>query len=114
MNLLALAIDIAVPPLSLLLALRRVSLAATALAVVFGISPVPLIMSLGNTMLFAGAGILAWWTYGRDLLKANAPVSIVGYAAGSCLSTINLFRAGRLRNGSEATAATLKGLVLIR
>jgi glycosyltransferase involved in cell wall biosynthesis len=80
-SLLALALDIAVPPLSLLVALLCVSVATTAFAAVIGIAWMPLIISVGSTILFAAAGLLAWWTHGRDLLKPSALVSIAGYAA---------------------------------
>ena len=81
LSLLALALAIAVPPLSLLLALLCVSLATTALAALVGLAWTPFIISLGSTMLFAAAGVLAWWTHGRDLLKPSAFFSIAGYAA---------------------------------
>jgi cellulose synthase/poly-beta-1,6-N-acetylglucosamine synthase-like glycosyltransferase len=80
-SLLALALDIAVPPLSLLLGLLCITLATTAFASVLGIAWMPLIISLGSATLFAAAGVLAWWTHGRDLLKPSALISVAGYAA---------------------------------
>jgi cellulose synthase/poly-beta-1,6-N-acetylglucosamine synthase-like glycosyltransferase len=80
-SLLALALDIAVPPLSLLLGLLCIILATTAFAAVIGLAWMPLIISVGSATLFAAAGVLAWWTYGRDLLKPSALFSIAGYAA---------------------------------
>jgi cellulose synthase/poly-beta-1,6-N-acetylglucosamine synthase-like glycosyltransferase len=80
-SLLALALDIAVPPLSLLLALLCISFATTAFAAVIGIAWMPLLISVVSTLLFVAAGVLAWWTHGCDLLKPSALASIAGYAA---------------------------------
>jgi cellulose synthase/poly-beta-1,6-N-acetylglucosamine synthase-like glycosyltransferase len=80
-SLLALALDIAVPPLSLLLGLLCITLATTAFAAVIGLAWMPLIISVSSATLFATAGVLAWWTYGRDLLRPSTLFAIASYAA---------------------------------
>lgn len=66
-SLLALALDMSVPPLALLVLLL---LAMAALALL--LSPFALMAALGLLVLLAGAILLAWWRHGRHLLKLHA------------------------------------------
>jgi cellulose synthase/poly-beta-1,6-N-acetylglucosamine synthase-like glycosyltransferase len=71
-NLLALALDIAVPPLTLLAFLNALALLATSLAVFFGSTPLGLYASAVSFSAFLIAVLLAWVTHGRDVLPARS------------------------------------------
>jgi cellulose synthase/poly-beta-1,6-N-acetylglucosamine synthase-like glycosyltransferase len=79
LGLLTLALDIAVPPLSLLGILVIASLGLSILAAVFGFSLAPLIVSMITATAFLAGAILSWWQYGRDLLQPAAMFSIAAY-----------------------------------
>ena len=78
-SLLALTLDLAVPPLSLLGILIISVFSVTALAVSFGFSTVPLIISAVTLLGFVVAIFLAWLKCGRDVLPASAILSIASY-----------------------------------
>ena len=80
--LLALALDIAVPPLSLLGILTIGVFLATGLAALLGFSSVPFAIAAANLIVFSLAGFVAWATFGRDLLPPRAFLSIAQYAVG--------------------------------
>ena len=71
-DLLALALDIAVPPLTLLGSLNVLVLLTTSLAVLFGVPPLGLYISAVSFTAFLVAVFLAWWTHGRDVLPASS------------------------------------------
>jgi cellulose synthase/poly-beta-1,6-N-acetylglucosamine synthase-like glycosyltransferase len=81
MDLLALGLDLAVPPLSLL------GLLVTALFVVavvdasIDFSDIPLMVSAASLLGLAVAVSLSWFKYGRDILPFRAIVLIPGYVA---------------------------------
>ena len=81
-NLLALTLDLAVPPLSLLGILIAVVLVTAALAAFMGLSMVPLIISMGNLLAFVAAIFLAWLKCGRDILPAMSIWSLIAYVMG--------------------------------
>ena len=81
-RLLALTLDFAVPPLSLLGILIVGMLALTLLAVFFGLSPAPLILTTATLLEFIVAIFLAWLICGRDLLPASSIFSLVTYMMG--------------------------------
>jgi glycosyltransferase involved in cell wall biosynthesis len=81
-NLLALAIDVTVPPLSLLaIFVIGVSLIA-GLAASLGFSSKPLWVSSASLAGLAVAVILCWIKYGRDILSPSAILSIAYYVIG--------------------------------
>jgi cellulose synthase/poly-beta-1,6-N-acetylglucosamine synthase-like glycosyltransferase len=92
-SLVAVAIDLAVPPLSLLVML---SLAVLALCAGFGWwlgDPVPaVVVALGLTLLALSLG-LSWGRYGRSYLPARAMVSIPLYVAWKLPIYLNFVRA---------------------
>ena len=81
-GLLALALDLAVPPLSLLALL----LVGTFILVCFGLlmsgSLVPLGVSTASLLVFFVAVLIGWLKHGRDVLPARAVPSIVPYVVG--------------------------------
>ena len=81
-RLLALTLDFAVPPLSLLGILIAGMFASTLLAAFFGLSSAPLIVITATLLEFIAAIFLAWLICGRDLLPANSILSLVTYMTG--------------------------------
>jgi cellulose synthase/poly-beta-1,6-N-acetylglucosamine synthase-like glycosyltransferase len=81
-GLLALALDLAVPPLSLLGLLVIGMFAVSASAALFDISYIPLLISTGTLIGFTAPVILAWLVYGRDVLPFRALLSIPVYMFG--------------------------------
>jgi cellulose synthase/poly-beta-1,6-N-acetylglucosamine synthase-like glycosyltransferase len=79
MNLLALTLDLAVPPLSLLALFVIGIFAAAGLAVLIGLSSVALIISSAKLLCFVTAVFLCWLKFGRDVLPAAALLSIPIY-----------------------------------
>ena len=74
-DLLALTMDLIVPPLSLLAMLLVILFSLAILASFFGLSTAPLLIS-GVTLVFYIIGVtISWWVCGRDLL---APARILG------------------------------------
>jgi cellulose synthase/poly-beta-1,6-N-acetylglucosamine synthase-like glycosyltransferase len=78
-RLLALLLDLAVPPLTLLGILEILIVAASALAVLCGFSPSPLFVSTAAVSAYLMALILSWCKFGRDSLPPSAIVSVVSY-----------------------------------
>jgi cellulose synthase/poly-beta-1,6-N-acetylglucosamine synthase-like glycosyltransferase len=68
-GLLALALDLCVPPLSFLMFLFLLSFVLAALEAAFGFSKVPLMMSLGTALVFFTGVGAAWTLVGRDLMS---------------------------------------------
>lgn len=79
-KMLALALDVAVPPLSLLAVLIVGVLMVAILATLIGASSVALVVSLSTLAGFACAVCLAWWNCGRDILRPSAMLSMMPYA----------------------------------
>jgi len=79
-KMLALALDVAVPPLSLLAVLIVGVLMVAILATLIGASSVALFVSLSTLAAFASGVCLAWWNCGRDILRPSAMLSIMPYA----------------------------------
>jgi cellulose synthase/poly-beta-1,6-N-acetylglucosamine synthase-like glycosyltransferase len=75
----ALALDLAVPPLSLFLLLLVVSLLLFLVATFFGLGHWAFWISLANLGLFALAILLAWHGWARDLLTPADLLSVPGY-----------------------------------
>jgi len=79
LGLLALTLDLAVPPLSLLALLLILTFAITGIATLFGFDSAALIISAACLVGFATAITLAWTRYGRDILPPHALSSIPSY-----------------------------------
>lgn len=78
LDLLALALDLLVPPLSLLGLLTAGMLGLTLLLALFGMSPLPLFIASANLVIFVAAVFLAWREFGRDILPASVGLSVGG------------------------------------
>jgi cellulose synthase/poly-beta-1,6-N-acetylglucosamine synthase-like glycosyltransferase len=77
----ALMLDLLIPPLSLLVAILVCSVAIGVGAIMVGISSMPLIISLSSLMtVFAALG-LAWFRFGRDILPAKSFGLLARYVA---------------------------------
>jgi len=81
-GLLALALDLAVPPLALLGLLLMATVALTGLAWALGLSSLPFVISVASFAAFGLAVALCWLTHGRDLVPPAALLSVVPYVAG--------------------------------
>ena len=80
LNLLALALDAAVPPLSLLAMLVMVMLAVAATATLLGISSAAIFVSSASCVGLISGVFLAWLKYGRDILPRGSILLIFLYA----------------------------------
>ena len=78
-GLLALALDIAVPPLTFLGYLNVLSLLLTGLAVLLGVAPMALCISMTGLVAFLLAILLAWLIHGRDVLPARSVLLVGSY-----------------------------------
>jgi cellulose synthase/poly-beta-1,6-N-acetylglucosamine synthase-like glycosyltransferase len=76
LDLLVLTLDLAVPPLSLLVLLLAGIFLFTSLAALSGLSSAPLIIATANVLVFGLAVFFAWLKFGRDILPAHAFLSI--------------------------------------
>jgi cellulose synthase/poly-beta-1,6-N-acetylglucosamine synthase-like glycosyltransferase len=79
---LALTLDLAVPPLSLLGILAVGMFLVTGLAALFGISSAALVISAVSVVAFFLAAFLAWLKCGRNVLPPGALLSVAPYALG--------------------------------
>lgn len=95
--LLALALDLAVPPLSLLALLVAGMFFVTVAAALLGVSPTAQAIASANVLLFALAVLLAWFRCGRDVLPARALISTVPYVLGK----LGLYRRALSRTGQS-------------
>jgi cellulose synthase/poly-beta-1,6-N-acetylglucosamine synthase-like glycosyltransferase len=81
-RLLALTLDLTVPPLSLLVMLVAGVFSVTLMAALFGVSSVALVISTATLLLFLVAIFLAWLKCGRDVLPVSAIFLIAPYVVG--------------------------------
>jgi len=79
LGLLALTLDLAIPPLSFLVLLLVGTFSIAGLAVLFGYSSTALIISAIDFMVLVLAVFLAWLEYGRDVLPPIAFFSVATY-----------------------------------
>lgn len=80
-ELLVQALDLAVPPLALLVLVLSALVGAGALAATWGASSLPLAVALGDLLvLVVGLGA-AWWTFGREVLPPRNLLAVPGYVA---------------------------------
>jgi cellulose synthase/poly-beta-1,6-N-acetylglucosamine synthase-like glycosyltransferase len=96
-KLLALTLDLAVPPLSLLAILVTGMFAVAALYAILGFSSLVLAMSAATLTAFVLAAFLAWQKCGRDLVPVSAVLSIALYIFGK----VGLYRV-KLLNKTDA------------
>jgi cellulose synthase/poly-beta-1,6-N-acetylglucosamine synthase-like glycosyltransferase len=82
LNLLALAFDATVPPLSLLVMLLMVASVICGLGTLFGISPAAISINLVNLAALSGGVFVAWLKYGRDILQPGSILLIFKYVLG--------------------------------
>jgi len=82
LDLLTLALDLAVPPLSLLGMLVIGMLAITGLATSLGISPAAIFISAASLVGFTAGIFLSWLKYGREILPLGAILLIPSYVIG--------------------------------
>jgi cellulose synthase/poly-beta-1,6-N-acetylglucosamine synthase-like glycosyltransferase len=88
LNLLALVLDVSVPPLSLLVLILTLTLAASGIGALLGLEIFPFVLSAS---CFAGLAIAigaAWHRYGRDILPFGRLFAIPSYVLGK----IGLYR----------------------
>ncbi len=83
-QLLALALDLAVPPLALLLLLLLVAVTASGLAALAGIAILAFQLSVFACLAFAASVVLAWWSHGRTVLPASSLLLLPAYVWGKC------------------------------
>jgi cellulose synthase/poly-beta-1,6-N-acetylglucosamine synthase-like glycosyltransferase len=88
LNLLALTLDLAVPPLSLLAMLLVLSFVVTSGCALLGAALAAFIVSAGSLIAFVFAACLAWHRFGREVLPPSAIASIPFYV----LRKIGLYR----------------------
>lgn len=81
LDLLALALDLAVLPLSLLGILLMALSVLAGLTMLLGISSAALLVCLASLAGFAGGVVLCWLKYGRDILPPSAILLMASYAA---------------------------------
>ncbi len=81
-RLLALALDLGVPPLALLVLLQLGVLAVCAVAALLGAGPGPLWAVLACMALFAMAIGMAWWGWGRAVVSVRDLLAVPGYVLG--------------------------------
>jgi glycosyltransferase involved in cell wall biosynthesis len=79
LGLLALCLDVAVPPLALLCLLVCGTLLISGLAVFLGASPASLIVAAMSLTVLAVAIVLSWLTHGRDILSSTGLMSLGPY-----------------------------------
>ena len=80
-KLFATALDLSVPPLSLLISVLTAAVVGTAIAAITGLSAKPFFLIAACLVLVAAAVLLAWIKHGRDVLRPRDLVLIVHYLA---------------------------------
>ena len=85
----ALALDLIVPPITLLALLLTAMVSFAAIATLAGASLYPLVISLISALLMVAATILAWAKYGHEILPPKSFALIGRYFLGK----LNLYRA---------------------
>jgi cellulose synthase/poly-beta-1,6-N-acetylglucosamine synthase-like glycosyltransferase len=75
-DLLALTLDLLIPPLSLLALLVMAMFGVTLLLSLFGFGVLPLLISAGNFVAFSSSVVLAWFAFGQQVLPRRELRSI--------------------------------------
>jgi cellulose synthase/poly-beta-1,6-N-acetylglucosamine synthase-like glycosyltransferase len=95
--LVALGLDLAVPPLALLAILIIFAFLTSAALVLVGGSLLPLVISLANAIAFALGIVVAWWYYGRDIVRLRSILSIPAYVLGKARLHLQLLSGNRVQ-----------------
>jgi cellulose synthase/poly-beta-1,6-N-acetylglucosamine synthase-like glycosyltransferase len=78
-DLLAIALDLSVPPLSLLVAIWLAAFAASILATIIGASPIPAILLAVQGLLILVSIVSAWAKFGRADISGTTLLSVPFY-----------------------------------
>jgi len=81
-NLLALTLDVAVPPLALLVTILVAVCFIAALAMAIGASATALVVSLFSLGAIIAAVFLAWLKFGRDVLPPGSLFALISFVVG--------------------------------
>ena len=100
--LLALVIDMAIPPLTLLGLLLSLMVFLSALSLLIGGGFAPLIVSAVSFGVYCGAILLSWLKFGRDVLPPNSISSIFPYV----FNKLTLYRKILYRRGETRWVRT--------
>ena len=95
MRLLAMALDLAVPPLFLLALKLFAIVAIAASAAASGLSSIPLYIGLAAVAALILSMVLAWCGHGRDVLPAKSLMSIIPYVYAKLRHHIRILAGGR-------------------
>jgi cellulose synthase/poly-beta-1,6-N-acetylglucosamine synthase-like glycosyltransferase len=76
---LALALDMAVPPLALLVFLIAATCLTGTIAALLGLSTMPMLIAAASAVGLTSVLLVAWWRFGRDILPARALPQVVSY-----------------------------------
>src|ERR1035437_3180080 len=101
-NLLALALDLLVPPLSLFGIILAATMGGAAIATLAGASPCALVISSTCLLMVIATIILAWFKFGRDILPLRALASIGPYAAAKVRSYVAVLFGHRVSRWNRA------------
>jgi cellulose synthase/poly-beta-1,6-N-acetylglucosamine synthase-like glycosyltransferase len=74
-----LALDVAIPPISLLALLLLLMLVISSLAALFGLSSFPLTLAVLSLLVFAGSLVACWRKHGSEILSASEVLQIPIY-----------------------------------
>jgi cellulose synthase/poly-beta-1,6-N-acetylglucosamine synthase-like glycosyltransferase len=96
-GLLTMALDIMVPPLSLLVILVVGTLVIDGVSILLGSSPAAMLIGSVNLVGLAGVVLVSWLKYGRDILPFGSISSIIFYV----IRKIPLYRDILLRNSDS-------------
>jgi cellulose synthase/poly-beta-1,6-N-acetylglucosamine synthase-like glycosyltransferase len=102
LNLLALTLDLAVPPLSLLAMLLILSFVVTAPAALLGFGMTALVVSAASVAAFVLTVGMAWRTYGREVLPGSAVAAVPLYV----LRKFGLYRKALAGNETKSWIGT--------
>jgi hypothetical protein len=86
-----LALDLAIPPLSLLAILLLFLLVLSGLASLFSFTSLPLILSMLCLLLSGGSLVASWRKYGRDVLPPSAATQVLSYLVKKIPMYITIF-----------------------
>jgi len=95
LRLMAMALDLAVPPIFLLVLLLSVVFAITAAGAALGLSPVPFYISGLAIAALALSIVIAWARYGRDALPPRSLLSIVPYVYSKLVQYVRILAGNR-------------------
>lgn len=95
MELIALALDLMVPPLSLLVAVLIAVVGLTGVCAAFGVSAFPFAIAFGSLFAIALGVLLAWAAHGRSLVRARDLIAIPLYVLWKIPLYFSFFTKGR-------------------